>query len=226
MKKSCAANNLFVKAALCLLFIFGLAVGATAQIAAAGKNEFGIWGGVSPDSSTVFSFGRTADARYGTIGVRYARRFNNSDAVNLKYTVDVIPIAVLNYPDLAAVPVPVFVPVGGGVPVLQIERKRRTVYGFGAAPLGLQANFRPSRKVQPFVNVSGGFLYFNKRVPQSTGTRFALTADVGGGVEFILKNKRSVTVGYKYLHISNANRGIENPGFDNNLFYVGYSFLK
>lgn len=216
MKKSCATNNLFVKAALCLLFGFILTFGAAAQTEQTEKNEFGIWGGVSPDSSTVFGIGRTADVRYGTIGLRYARRFNNGDTVNLKYTIDAIPAAILNYPDIELV----------SVPVVQFERRRRTVYGFGAAPLGIQINFRPRQKVQPFVNASGGFLYFNKRFPQFTGTRFALTADLGGGIEFLLKNKRALTIGYKYLHISNGNRGIENPGFDNNLFYLGYSFLK
>jgi len=33
-----------------------------------------------------------------------------------------------------------------------------------------------------------------------------------------MRSGRGVTVGYKYHHISNAGRGINNPGFDNNLF--------
>ncbi|MFN3329310.1 MAG: hypothetical protein ACK419_00095 [Pyrinomonadaceae bacterium] len=32
--------------------------------------------------------------------------------------------------------------------------------------------------------------------------------------------------GYKYYHISNANRGLINPGFDNNIFFVGYRFFS
>ena len=41
-----------------------------------------------------------------------------------------------------------------------------------------------------------------------------------------LKEKRAVTVGYKYYHISNGDRGLQNPGFDNNVFYIGYTFFS
>ncbi|HMS42969.1 MAG TPA: acyloxyacyl hydrolase, partial [Pyrinomonadaceae bacterium] len=91
---------------------------------------------------------------------------------------------------------------------------------------GLQVNFRPRNKYQPFVGVSGGLLYFNKTTPNFVGTRFNFTADVGGGLEIKLKKKRALTIGYKYYHISNGDRGIENPGFDHNIFYIGYTFFS
>jgi len=184
-----------------------------------GKNEFTVWGGFSPDSSTVFKgTGRTRDARFGIVAVRYSRRFNTGDTVNLKYTADFVPAAFLNYPDIEITPVP---PNG-----FSINQVRPTRYAFGVAPLGLQANFRPRKKIQPFVGASGGLLYFNERTPNYVGTKFAFTADVGGGVEFKLKDKRAFTIGYKYYHISNGDRGLENPGFDNNVFYVGYTFFS
>jgi len=187
-----------------------------------GKNELTIWGGFSPDSSTLYKgTARTPDARFGIVAVRYSRRFNNSDTVNLKYTADAVPFAALNYPDIS---IPTLV-TGTGLPV-QPQTVRETRTGFGAAPLGLQINFRPRKKIQPFVGASGGFLVFNERTPNFTGTRFAFTADVGGGIEYRLSKKRAVTFGYKYYHISNGNRGIENPGFDNNLFYIGYTFFS
>ena len=40
------------------------------------------------------------NARFGIVAFRYARRFNFSDNVNVKYTADVVPAAFLNYPDL------------------------------------------------------------------------------------------------------------------------------
>lgn len=214
----------FARLAACALFVF-FAVNQTFAQADddTPTHEFTIWGGFSPDSSTVIKgTGRTEDARFGIIAGRYARRFNNNDTINLKYTIDAIPAAVLNYPDFE----PVIVPAVIGIPIPPPIRVRRTAYAFGVSPLGLQINFRPRKKYQPFVEGTGGLLYFNKRIPQFTGSRFAFTADVGGGVEIMLKNKRSVTVGYKFFHVSNGNRGLENPGFDNNLFYVGYSFLK
>ncbi|NOT46176.1 MAG: outer membrane beta-barrel protein, partial [Acidobacteria bacterium] len=145
---------------------------------------------------------------------RYSRRFNNSDNFNLKYTADVVPAAFLNYPDVEVVP--------GPPPAARLIRPTR--YAFGTAPLGLQINFRPRKKLQPFIGASGGMLYFNQRTPNFVGTRFAFTADVGAGLELRLKDKKSFTVGYKYYHISNGDRGIENPGYDNNLFYIGYTF--
>ncbi len=182
-----------------------------------GKNEFSVWGGFSPDSNTfIRAFGRTPDARFGIVALRYARRFNNSDSFNLKYTADLVPAAFMNYHDAEIVST---VP-----PALRLVRPTR--YAFGAAPLGLQINFRPRKNVQPFLGASGGLLFFNKQTPNFTGTRFNFTADVGGGLEFRLNEERALTVGYKYYHISNADRGILNPGFDNNLFYVGYTFFS
>lgn len=193
---------------------------AAAQTVESKKNELSVWGGFSPDSSTVIKgTGRTPDARFGVVAVRYARRFNNNDSVNLKYTADVIPAAFLSYPDFRIVQT--------SQNTIGIEPERRTAYGFGITPLGLQINFRPRKKIQPFIESSGGFIYFDKQIPANgLGTHFAFTADVGGGAEFQLKDNRAFTVGYKYYHISNGNRGVTNPGFDNNLFYVGYTFKK
>lgn len=181
------------------------------------KNEYLVWGGYSPDSNTfITAFGRTENARFGIAGLRYARRFNTGKVVNLKYTADLIPAAILHYPDIEILPT---VP-----PSARLVRPTR--YAFGLAPLGVQANFRPRKSIQPFVAASGGLLYFNQRILNNTGSRFAFTADAGGGVEFRIKENRAVTLGYKYYHISNGDRGIENPGFDNNLFYIGYTFFS
>lgn len=204
-----------MKKLLLPVIFLALFVSAAAQSDDLGKNEFTVWGGFSPDSNTfVKAFGRTEDARFGMVAFRYSRRFNNSDNFNLKYTADVVPAAFLNYPDIEIAP--------GPPPAARLVRPTR--YAFGAAPLGLQVNFRPRKKLQPFVGASGGMLYFNQRTPNFFGTRFAFTADVGAGLEFRLKNKKSFTVGYKYYHISNGDRGIDNPGYDNNLFYIGYTF--
>ena len=199
-----------------LLFAFAI----SAQTDETKKNELSIWGGFSPDSSTIIKgTGRTPDARFGIVAVRYARHFNNNDTVNLKYTADIVPAEFLSYPDFRVVQT--------SSTTVSLEPERRTAYGFGFTPLGLQMNFRPRKKIQPFVEGSGGFIYFDKQVPANgLGTHFGFTADVGFGAEFQLKDNRAFTVGYKYYHISNGNRGVTNPGFDNNLIYVGYTFKK
>ena len=197
-----------------LLMSFGFTVLAQDDTET-GKNEFTVWGGFSP-TSTSSLIGRTEDARFGIVAFRYARRFNNNDTVNLKYTIDAVPFAAMNYPDID---------IASTTPP-SLRRVRPTRTAFGVAPLGLQVNFRPRKKYQPFVGASGGLLYFNKTTPNFVGTRFNFTADVGGGLEIKLKEKRAVTFGYKYYHVSNGDRGIENPGFDHNIFYIGYTFFS
>ncbi len=58
------------------------------------------------------------------------------------------------------------------------------------------------------------------RAVNATGLNFMF--DVGGGVRI----GRAVTLGYKFLHISNANTTSFNPGLDNNVIYAGYSFVR
>ena len=214
-------HNVTAKAlrVLACLLIFGfLAISAAAQTVEKeelGKNELTVWSGFSPDSNTEFGSGRIKNARLGIAAVRYARRFDNGRIVNLKYAFDAIPAAVLRYPDVNL--------VQAAANAVQLRQARKAVYGYGISPLGLQINFRPHKRIQPFIEGTGGLLYFNKQIPQIVGTRFAYTANAGAGVEIRLKKKRAVSIGYKYFHISNGGRGIENPGFDNNLFYVGYT---
>jgi hypothetical protein len=210
-----------MKALLCKIltvavFTITLTLAVLSQTDEAGKNELSVWGGGSPDSTSWI--GKTQDARFGIVAARYARRFNNNDTINLRYTADFIPVSSLSYPFFQAVQT--------GANTFRVDRVRRRVYAYGIAPLGLQANFRPRKKVQPFAGASGGFLYFREQIPDFNGTQFNFTAEAGGGIDFQTRKGRAVTVGYKYYHISNGYRGVENPGFDNNLFYIGYRFLS
>ena len=169
-------------------------------------NEFGVWGGGSLDSPTLI--GKFEDARLGLIGVRYARVLARGENVTLKYTSDAVPVAILSFPDTA------------------IRGARRTIYGAGLAPVGFQVNFRRRERVQPFAQASGGFLYFSERVPDESGAQFNFTADFGGGVQVKTGARKAWTFGYRYHHISNGYRAGTNPGFDSNLFYVGFSFFR
>lgn len=197
------------KTIILILLLKSLIVSALAQNPdEVTKNEFIVWGGISPDSSTLIrGAGKIPDTHFGIIGFRYARRFNNNNLFNLKYTSDVIPLAIMSFPDSGL-------------------NRRSTRRAYGVSPLGLQINFRPLKKYQPFVSSSGAFLYFDKTTPSIIGTRLNFATEVGFGLEIKAKGKPAFTIGYKYYHISNAGRGIENPGFDNHLLYLGYTFSK
>lgn len=189
-----------------------------------GKNELSVWGGFSPDTPNIF--GGSRDTNYGQLAVRYSRRIASSESVALKYTVDFIPVALLNYDTRR---------VRQTAPATFVtEIDRTTAYGAGIAPVGFQLNFRRQKRVQPFLIANAGLIVFNKTVPddrsavfpERAGTRLNFATAGGGGVEFANEDGKSFTVGFKIHHISNASRGEINPGFDQNLFFFGYTFKK
>ena len=191
-----------------------LALSIAAQNKSDDKNEASIWGGFSPDSTTAFKFaGRVSDARFGMVAFRYARRLKDGDNVKIRWTIDAIPAAFLSYPD---------VELSGTPPAFHAVRENRYAWGF--TPVGAQFSFRNHKKYQPFVDISAGMLFFHHLVPNFGGTKVNFTPNIGAGIEIARDNGTSVTIGYKAFHISNANRGTSNPGFQNNLIYVGYKF--
>jgi hypothetical protein len=181
-----------------------------------GWNEFGVWGGVSFHAPTLI--GKTPDARFGNIGLRYGRVLVASKNVAFEYTIDVIPVTVLSVKRFT------LVPVSPGV--FSVLQTRESVYGAGAAPIGLKLNFRRRKRVQPFAAATGGFLYFSEQVPIAGAARFNFTYDFAGGVQIVNSNRRSFTIGYKYQHISNGYRATFNPGIDAQMIYAGFSIFK
>ncbi|MDT7689360.1 MAG: hypothetical protein QOE46_2119 [Acidobacteriota bacterium] len=179
-------------------------------------NEFGVWGGGSFSSPTLI--GTTEGTRLGLLAFRYARVLTRGDNLALKYTLDV-PVAVLSFPVTEFVASP-------SAPGFVVRRERHNITGVGLAPVGFQLNFRRRERVQPFAQGSGGFLYFGERIPTSSGAQFNFTADFGGGVQWKTAARRAWTAGYRYHHISNGYRADINPGFDSNLFYVGFSIFR
>ena len=174
-------------------------------------NEYGVWGGGSFGSPTLI--GATERVRLGLVAFRYARVLARGENLALKYTLDAVPVAAMSFP--------VFETTAGGT-----REVRRTITGAGLSPVGFQLNFRRRQRVQPFAQASGGFLYFGERVPTSSGAQFNFTGDFGGGVQWKTGARRAWTVGYRYHHVSNGYRADVNPGFDSNLFYVGFSIFR
>ncbi|MDT5261642.1 MAG: hypothetical protein QOC61_646 [Acidobacteriota bacterium] len=177
-------------------------------------NEFGVWGGGSFSSPTLI--GSTEKTRLGLLAFRYARVLARGDNLTLKYTVDAVPVAALSFPSFESF----------GTPPTGFRAVRKTITGAGLSPVGFQLNFRRRERVQPFAQGSGGFIYFGERVPDERGAQFNFTADFGGGVQWKTGARRAWTLGYRYQHISNGYRADVNPGFDSNLFYVGFSIFR
>jgi len=179
-------------------------------------NEFGVWGAISFDAPTLI--GKTPNARFGSIGLRYSRVLLTNDDLAFSWTIDAVPVAVLSVNRFT------FVPTGPNT--FTVQRRRDRTYGAGLSPIGLKLNFRRRQMVQPFASGSAGFLYFSKDVPQPGAAQFNFTYDFGGGVQIVNNSRRAITIGYKYQHISNGDRSPINPGIDVQMIYAGFSIFK
>jgi opacity protein-like surface antigen len=78
--------------------------------------------------------------------------------------------------------------------------------------------------LQPYINGTAGVLYFTEQVPVSGSSQFNFGVGWGAGVQIWHRENQSVSIGYKFHHISNANSANRNPGVDSNLLYAGYSW--
>ena len=58
------------------------------------------------------------------------------------------------------------------------------------------------------------------------GTALNFLIDLGGGVRIKTGERHTISLGYKFLHVSNGFTSAVNPGVDNNVFYAGFSFLR
>jgi len=183
-----------------------------------GDNEFGFWGGGSFVATTAFG-GLTAaeasDRKFFVAAFRYGRTLAASDSMALQYTLDAIPLAVAtsNIAQVTTVgPVTTF--------------RRETAYGAGLTPLGLQLDFANSSKVHPFVHVNGGGLIFNQSVPLPDAGRFAFVGEAGTGLRIFTSDRRAVTLGFRFHHISNGDRSGSNRGLNQFIFSAGFSVFK
>lgn len=177
--------------------------------------ELGFWGGGSLSGTA--ATGTTEQTRLGLFAFRYARVVSRGESLAFKYTLDV-PFAQMSLPPTQTQGAQ---PDG---PAQLVER--RTITGAGLSPVGFQLNFRRRERVQPFVQASGGFLYFGERVPDREGAQLNFTTDFGGGVQWKAGSRRAWTVGYRFHHVSGGYRAGVNPGFDSNLFYAGFSIFR
>jgi len=99
-------------------------------------------------------------------------------------------------------------------------------WGFGQefTPAGLRANFRTSKPLQPFVTGNAGFMFTTHPEPIQTAGSFNFTFGAGVGVEWFQSHTRSWSAEVRYRHYSNKNSASSNPGVDQAIVKVGYSF--
>jgi hypothetical protein len=183
-----------------------------------GDNEFGFWAGFSPKATTIFGGlhdDEAEDRKFFIAAFRYGRTLGTPKRLALQYTLDVVPVAVATGTIVSRTTV-------GGVDIFH----RETAYGAGITPLGFQVDFRNGSKVHPFAHVNGGLLWFNKSVPIEDAGSFAYVGEAGGGVRIFTSERRAVTLGVRFHHISNGDRQGSNRGLNQFVIYAGFSIFK
>ena len=181
--------------------------------------SWSVWGASSVMRSGEWpSWGETPDRRLVQAGVRARRVIARGPRLRLSYTFDAIPLSLLTQP------------VGGewvrsstGPDTLRIpdDAPKRWVYGAGVVPVGFDATLRPASQARPFLHLGGGTVWFSRAVPHRLAERVNFTFEAALGVEADLA-MGSVSVGYRFHHLSNANIAPVNPGVDAHMLFLAW----
>jgi Lipid A 3-O-deacylase (PagL) len=182
---------------LLLMLVFALLSGMAARAQSGpegGEHELQIWTGGGHGLN-----GSTSDTGVWNVGARYG--WVLTDAVGpgplggrFEYAVDVVPVFLLT-------------------------QRNGTAYGFGLNPFALKWNFG-GRRVTPYVELGGGTLFSNTKVPPGT-SRVNFTSSGAVGVHF-LRSKYNWSAEVRYMHISNAGLTTPNPGINTIQFRIGF----
>jgi len=215
------------------------------------KNTFGVFTAYSNDSSHIL-LGEAENRRLFLLGASYSRRLILNHVVNLEYNGEVMPLALESDPTSHFIlqwnpPAPPVPPINetvvpytachtssgtgtatfNGTPYTYTYSNtcgRQWTAGEAMSPMGLQLNFLPRNKTQIFVIGHGGYMYSTRAVPVESAGSFNFTFDAGVGIEFYRSKTRSIRAEYRYHHFSNKDTATVNPGVDNGIFQVTYSF--
>jgi opacity protein-like surface antigen len=237
--------------ALAVLAVTGAACAQTAPVSPyyGRVNTFGFLAAYSNDSSHML-LGESENRKLLNFGGTYSRRLLHNRTVNWQYSVEVLPVALESDPvdyftfneitpmaytfhDTELAPGACHPNSGqgseteNGITLTYTYSNactRRWTIGEGISPVGFQWNFLPRRKLQPLVLGHGGYMYSTQPIPTANAGSFNFTFDFGVGLELYRTLTKSIRVDYRYHHISDHFTSAENPGIDNGLFTVTYSF--
>ena len=110
------------------------------------------------------------------------------------------------------------------VPAWVIVQKTNTAYGAGINPFAFKWIFSKPRKVKPFVEIEGGTLFTNTKVPEGT-SQVNFTTSAAAGVH-VLRDKYNWTAEVRFMHISNAGMSNPNPGINSIQVRLGWGKFR
>lgn len=188
-----------------------------------GEKEWNFEFGYSPFEPTHF----TGEKEYNTSGrklglavFRWGRVVGTKGPITWEYMFEAAPFAISLKNEVTN---PAY--VSETATPNESPTKRETSYGFGLTPAAFRLYFFPKSRTKPYLQFGMGFLITNKPMPLPETSWFNFTPYWGGGVMYQIKRDRAITLSYRYLHISNASLTRINPGYNANVFALGYSFF-
>jgi len=215
------------------------------------RNTIGIYVEYSNDSSHMV-LGVAENRKLVALGGSYALRLWRSHVGDLRYIVEARPVLMESDPVAHTVgtitpidpPGPPVTYVSSTVPVacrpgsfstifsgpdplsavLTTTCDRRWVFAQGFSPVGFQYGFRPGRRLQPLLTSTAGYVFSTTPIPVANAGSFNFTFDMGVGLEWFRTKSQSIQFEYRYHHISNHFTADANPGIDNGVFKLTYTF--
>lgn len=217
--------------ALLVLFLMGAdALGAQELRSLERRLEVELWGGLAQGSPQWGVLGETPGMNVAILGLRLARptSLEGPNAADRMTTVhlDIIPLALMSTPYTSlrgtaagnCDPDALCLQPGTNAPGLF---PNGSAVGIGVSPFGMTTHFRRTRRVSPSIGLTGGALFFDRRVPTTRGSAFNLTATLETALRFGDPDRTGFVLAYRFHHISNASFARENPGVASHLLTVG-----
>ena len=112
------------------------------------------------------------------------------------------------------------------IPIYYIAQPGDNTYGLSFTPFDIKYNFTAPRRFTPFLELGGGVLLTNNDVPTGTN-KVNFTPQAGVGIHLPLAAIRHhLTLGIKYIHISNSGLSEPNPGINSIQFKLGFGKFR
>ncbi len=217
------------------------------------KNTFGVLGEYSNDSSRII-IGSTDNEKFGAIGLTYQRRLYSNDHLIFSYAAEFRPVIIESNPassgyTVQTSPTAKTLPPSSG-PTLTTKCVTRTLpykyedsqtgivyagtvfltcdrvttFSQSLSPIGFRLNLRPHHALEPTFSTYEGYKFSTRKLPVDSAGSFNFVFEFGAGIEYYRSANRSIRLEYQIQHYSNAFSADSNPGVDNGMFKVTYTF--
>ncbi len=187
-----------------------------------GATEYGVEVGFAPTLATWMSGPKYYDIkdRQHLLGsLRWGKILGTRAFVTYSWAIEIEPINIAFGNEVSN---PKYLVGSVGEP----PRKREATIGIGINPASFRFIFFPQYRLRPMLGAGFGLVRHYKRVPTVEGTKFNFQADFQIGGQYMLKENKALNFGYRYYHLSNLYLFNFNPGYNVNMFFVGYSVFK